>query len=71
MLSILLLTKLAWLPSVCCITNYYMLNCVPLYLLPFFLHSIGNLLAYVVALFESPNLEVVGLNPIRSNILLI
>ena len=59
-----------------------MQNCVCSYFVPLLLHRIGNLLAYVAALFvtsfcrlltvrgrevgrETPNLEVVGCNPVR------
>ena len=43
--------QLVWIPSVCYIQNYYMLGCVYLYFMPLFLHRLGNLLAYVAALF--------------------
>ena len=33
------------------VANYYMQNCVYLYLVPLLLYGIGNLLAYVAALF--------------------
>ena len=37
--------------SVFLVPNYYLQNCVYLYLVPLLLHGIGNLLAYVAALF--------------------
>ena len=43
--------NLVWLPSVFYIPNYYLQHCVYLYLVPFLLNGIGNLLAYVAALF--------------------
>ena len=39
------------MPSVCYIPDYYLQNCVYLYFVPFLLHRIGNLLAYVAAFF--------------------
>ena len=51
MLSDLLHAKLAWTRSVCYIPNYYLQNCVYLCLVLLLLQSIGNLLAYVAALF--------------------
>ena len=50
MLSDLVHAKLVWMPSVCYIPNYYMLNCVYLYLVPLLLNGIDNLL-YAAALF--------------------
>ena len=41
------------MPTVCYIPNLYWQNCVYLYLVPLLLHNIGNLLAYVAALFET------------------
>ena len=49
--SNLLHAKLCWMPSVCYISNYYLQNCVILCLVPLLLRVIGNLLAYVAALF--------------------
>ena len=37
------------MPSVCYNPNYYLQNCVYLYLVPILLNRIGNLLAYVVS----------------------
>ena len=47
----LLHVKLVCMPSVCYIPNYYLQNCVYFYFVPFLLNRIGNLLAYVAALF--------------------
>ena len=51
MLCDLLHAKLVWMPSVFYIPNYYLQNCVYLYFVPLLLNGIGNLLAYVAALF--------------------
>ena len=51
MLSHLLQAKLVWMPSVCYIPKYNLQNCVYLCLVPFLLHRIPNLLAYVAAFF--------------------
>ena len=51
MLSNLMHAKLAWMPSVRYIPNYNQSNYGYLYLVPFLLHRIGILLAYVAALF--------------------
>ena len=50
MLCDLLQAKLVWMPSVCYTPNYYLQNCIYLYLVPLLLNRIGNLLAYVAAL---------------------
>ena len=51
MLCDFLREKLVWMPSVCYIPNYYLQNCVYMYLVPLLLNGIGNLLAYEAALF--------------------
>ena len=54
MLCDLLNAKLVWMmpsPSVCYIPKYYLQNWVYLYLVAFLLNCIGNLLAYLAALF--------------------
>ena len=51
MLSNLLHAKLAWMPSVCLISNCYMQKCVHFYLVTLLLNRIGDLLAYVAAMF--------------------
>ena len=43
--------KLVWMPSVCYFPNYYLQIVVYLYLVPLMLNGIGNILAYVAALF--------------------
>ena len=39
--------NLAPMPSVCCIPNYYLQNCVYLYLVPLLMHLNDNFLVYV------------------------
>ena len=51
MLSNLCYAKLVWMSSVCYVPNYYLQNCVYLYLVPLLLPRIVNLAAYVAALF--------------------
>ena len=51
MLSNLLHAKLAWMPSVYYIPNCYMQKCVYFYLVTLLLNRIGDLLAYVAAIF--------------------
>ena len=45
----LLLAKLVWMPSVFYNPNCYLQSCAYFYFVPFSLHRIGNLLAYVTA----------------------
>ena len=51
MLSNLLHADSVWMPSVCYNPNYFLQNCVVLYLVPLLLNRIGYLLACVAALF--------------------
>ena len=51
MISYLFYSKLVWMLPACYIPKYYLQSCVYLYLVPILPHRIGNLLAYIAALF--------------------